>query len=121
MSELINRDGILQPLKRRFKEVDVPDWGRFRIRSLTELERSTYESTARDKHGNVDNSKLINLKCRLIVLCVVDAEGNQILTNKDIDVLRNQDSRVTNALVDAIQEHCGISKADMEELEKNCE
>lgn len=114
-----SRDQILQPLKRRFAVVDVPEWGRFRIRSLTELERSRFEASIRDKKGQVSANKLIDLKCRLIVLCVVDGEGNPLLTNSDIDVLRNQDAKATNALVDAIQTHCGITEADMEDLEKN--
>lgn len=116
---LVTRDQILQPLKRRFTEVTVPEWGTFRIRSLTELERSKFEASIRDKKGQVSNAKLVDLKCRLIVLCVVDGEGNPLLAHSDIDVLRNQDAKATNALVDAIQAHCGITDNDMEELEKN--
>ena len=56
---------------------------------------------------------------RLIVLAVVDGEGNQILQNSDIAELRKQDAKVTNALVDAIQDHIGITDNDLEELEKN--
>lgn len=117
----VTRDALLRPLVRRFKVVEIPDWGKFRIRSLTELERSKFEASIRDKKGQVSNSKLVDLKCRMIVLCIVDADGNQLLTNADIDVLRNQDSKATNALVDAIQSHCGITEGDMEDLEKNCE
>lgn len=113
------RDQILSPAKRRFSVVDVPEWGKFRIRSLTELERSRFEQTLRDKNGQLSNNKMLDLKCRLIVLCTVDGEGNQLLTNSDIETLRNQDSRFTNQLVEAIQEHCGVSSADMEDLEKN--
>lgn len=115
------RDTILQPLKRRFTDVTIPEWGKFRIRSLTELERSRFEASIRDKKGQVNNTKLIDLKCRLIVLCVVDDAGDPLLTNSDIDVLRNQDSQATNLLVDAIQGHCGITETDLGELEKNSE
>lgn len=118
-NEFVTRDMLLRPHPRRFTVVDVPGWGRVRIRSLTELERSRFEASIRDKNGQVSNTKLVDLKCRLIVLCVVDGDGNQILTNADIDVLRNQDARVTNALVDAIQGHCGITSDDIEDMEKN--
>jgi hypothetical protein len=117
----VTRDMLLRPLVRRFKTVEVPEWGKFRIRSLTELERSKFEASIRDKKGQVSNTKLIDLKCRLIVLCVVDGDGNQLLQNSDIDTLRNQDSKATNTLVDAIQSHCGITDDDMGDLEKNCE
>jgi len=116
-----NRDILLRAPVRRFKVLDIPGWGRFRIRSISELERSRFEASIRDKHGNVSPTKLIDLKCRLIVLCVVDVDGNPLLTNSDIEQLRQQDSRYTNALVDAIQEHCGITDTDFEDLEKNCE
>lgn len=119
MSEFASRESILAAPKRRFTTVDIPEWGCFRIRSLTELERSRFEASIRDKKGQVSNSKLLDLKCRLIVLCVVDADGNTILTDADIPALREQDSRRTNTLVDAIQEHCGFSDSDVEELEKN--
>lgn len=118
---LATRDILLRAPVRRFKLVDIPGWGKFRVRSLTELERSRFEASIRDKNGNVSPTKLIDLKCRLIVLCVVDADGNQLLTNGDIDQLRQQDSRYTNQLVTEIQSHCGISDEDMGDLEKNCE
>jgi len=117
----ITRDALLRPAVRRFKTIEIADWGKFRIRSLTELERSRFEASIRDKRGQVSNTKLIDLKCRLIVLCVVDGDGNQLLSNSDIDTLRNQDAKFTNELVDAIQTHCGITESDMEELEKNSE
>lgn len=115
----VTRDLFLRAPVRRYKELIVPELGEVRIRSLTELERSQFEASIRDKKGNVSNTKLIDLKCRLIVLAVVDAEGNPILQNSDIPQLRNQDAKITNALVDAIQDHIGITDNDLEELEKN--
>ena len=113
------RELLLRAPVRRFKELVVPDLGTVRIRSLTELERSQFEASIRDKNGQVSNSKLVDLKCRLIVLAVVDGEGNQILQNSDIAQLRQQDSKITNSLVDVIQDHIGITDNDLEELEKN--
>jgi hypothetical protein len=117
----ITREAILAPAKRRFAEIAIRNWGKFRIRSLTELERSRFESSIRDKRGQVIADKMVDLKCRLIVLAVVDHEGNQLLTNQDIEQLRQQDSKLTNELVDFIQRHCGISDVDLEDLEKNSE
>lgn len=118
-TEFVTREAILTPLKRRFHEVDIPGWGTFRVRSLNELERSRFEASIRDKQGRVVNSKLVDLKCRLIVLCVVDEHGDPLLTDADTAALRQQDSKYTNLLVEEIQKHCGISDADLEELEKN--
>lgn len=115
----VTRDDILAPSVRRFDDVEVPGWGKFRIRSLTELERSRFEASIRDKKGQVSNNRLIDLKCRLIVLCVVDGNGNQLLTHSDIERLHGRDSRDTNTLADGIQKHVGISDSDLEDMEKN--
>jgi len=113
------RELLTQRTPRRFTAVPIDGWGTVRIRSLTELERSRFEATIRDKTGQVSSVRMIDLKCRLIVLCVVDAEGNQILQDADITSLREQDSKLTNQLVEAIQSHCGYSDADLGDLEKN--
>lgn len=115
----ITRDEILGPCKRRFADVAVPGWGKFRIRSLTELERSRFEATCLDKSGQLSANKLQDVKCRLIVLAVVDQNGDQLLTNSDIENLRQQDSRNTNVLVDEIRRHCSMNEVDFEELTKN--
>ncbi len=114
------RDAFLGPAKRRFTEAEVEGLGKVRIRSLTELERSKFEASMRAKNGEVSNLKLVDMKARLIVLCVVDGDGNPLLTHRDIDQILQQDSEVTNEVVDQIQEHCGFTKSDIEELEKNC-
>ncbi len=114
------RDAFLGPAKRRFTEAEIENLGKVRIRSLTELERSKFEASMRAKDGQVSNVKLVDMKARLIVLCVVDGDGNPLLTHRDIDQILQQDSKVTNELVDRIQEHCGFTKADIEDLEKNC-
>ena len=113
------REVLTQRRPRRFASVEVDGWGKVRIRSLTELERSRFEASIRDKTGQVSSSRMVDLKCRLIVLCVVDAEGNQILQDADISALREQDSKLTNDLVEKIQAHCGYSNADLGDLEKN--
>ena len=119
MTELIGRDALLGAAPRRFVTVEIENLGNVRIRSLTELERSRIEASMRDKKGNLSSSRMLDLKCRLIVDCVVDANGNPLFTNSDIDRIRQQDSKVTNELVDAIQAHCGWSDEDLEDVEKN--
>ena len=121
MTSLIDKDALLGAAKRRFAVMPIDGLGNVRIRSLTELERSRLEASVRDKKGNLSSAKMLDLKCRLIVLCVVDEQGNQLFTNSDIERLGQQDSRITNALVEAIQTHCGWSEGDLEAIEKNSE
>ena len=102
---------------RRYAEVKVPSYGNCRIQSLTERERAQIEYAM----TFADDSKAVahTLKARLIVMCMVDSAGLRIWSDAEIDVVADLDSRFTAAMVDAIEEHCGISKADVEELEKN--
>jgi hypothetical protein len=117
----VTRENALQQAKRRFAVVEIPDWGKFRLRSLTELERSRFENSMRDKRGQVSSGRLVDMKFRMIVLGCVDAEGNQLFRDSDIGELKNQDSKNTNALVEEIQKHWGMSDTDVEDLEKNYE
>lgn len=116
---LFSRDALLGPAKRRFATVEIADLGKVRIRSLTEGERSRIEASMCGKDGKPSLSKMLDLKCRFIVDCVVDADGNQLFSNSDISSIRQQDSRITNALVEAIEAHCGWSERNLESIEKN--
>lgn len=116
---LFDPKALLGSAKRRFAKVEIENLGVVRIRSLTELERSRIEASIRDKKGQLSTNKMLDLKCRMIVETVVDGEGNQVFKNSDIDQIRQQDSKVTNALMDAIQAHVGITDEDVENLEKN--
>jgi len=119
MSDLATRDTLLAAPKRRFAEVEIAGWGKVRIRSLSELERSRIETSMLDKKGQIASNRLVDIKCRWIVAAVVDENGNTLLTNGDIPQLQQQDSSCTDALMDAIKEHCGLSDNDLKELEKN--
>lgn len=116
----ITREAILQPKPRRFAEREIPGWGKFRIRSVTELERSTLEVSCKDREGNLSAHRTLDLKCKMIVLAAVDANDNQLLIDGDIGKLRQQDASLTGQLADFITEHWRLG-ADLEDLKKNCE
>jgi len=110
---------LLGANKRRFVDIDVPDVGRFRIRSLSELERSKYEAGFLDAKGTPKTARLIEGKIRLIILCVCDVEGLQLMSNADAVALGGVDSVITNVMFEACQDHCGFTNADLEELAGN--
>lgn len=121
MSSFLGRDQLLAKTKRRFSEATLPDGDKVRIRSLTERERSKYESETLNKKGELNQAKLADAKRRLIAICVCDSEGNTILTADDVRSLEEVDSAVTQTLYDAIRQHCGFDQRDVEELVKNSE
>lgn len=108
--------------KRRHEKVTLPiSKLRVRIRSLTERELSAYQSATLGTGGGVKKSKLEDASRRLIVLCVVDDEGNQVFQNADVGALANWDAADSGYLYDECAKHCGINRQDIEDLVKNSE
>ena len=116
---LATREALLANTARRFAEYPLPNGVVVRVRSLTELERQRWEQETISTKGTLSKPKMLTANCRLIILCAVDNEGNALFADSDVDALQRQDSLITNALADACQQHCGISKSDLEGLEKN--
>jgi hypothetical protein len=52
-------------------------------------------------------------------LCVCDASGEPLFTDEQVAQLQTVDARVSQALVSACMDHCGLSGADLEDLAKN--
>lgn len=98
---------LLAMTARRYEDVPTPA-GLFRIQSLTEKERAHLETKMNDEAELFRGS--------LIAMCVVDGDGNRILTEDQAQQLLDVDSRVTSIITDAIGELCG---AINEETEKN--
>lgn len=109
--------------QRRFKELSLPIRGlRVRIRSLTEREMSRYQSVTIASGGTgLKRSKLEDASRRLIVLCLVDQDGNQLLGDENLPKLADWDAADTNFLYDECAQHCGINRSDIEDLVKNSE
>jgi hypothetical protein len=66
----------------------------------------------RNEEGNlVRNEEAIrDQNALLIVLCLVDAEGNPLLTKDDIPQVGLLDSQDSRELLSEIRLHCGIDK-----------
>jgi hypothetical protein len=84
--------------RRRYEELTIPTSGlRVRIRSLTERELSRYQSATIASTGTgLKRSKLEDASRRLIVLCLVDGEGNPLLRDRDVARLAEWDSADTS-------------------------
>ena len=116
---LIDRAALLGKSKRRFAVYRIEHLGDVRVRNLTEAERSQFEVDNLNDDLNHDRGKVLNAKRRLICACVVDAEGNPILTLDDVVALGEVDGAITGALFDVCQKHCGFKPGDIERLAGN--
>ena len=120
---LTTRDELLGLTKRRFKTVDIRELDlQFRIQSLTEREKSEYETALLTKTGrSVSRERLTDAARRLIVLCLVDDDNNRLLETGDVMSLSGLDSIVTTKIYDECQDHCGFGEHDIEQIVKNSE
>lgn len=115
---LLTRDQLLAPDPVRHHQfscgaVDV------RIRNLTEGEKSKFENSILTSKGSLSVSKLDLARCRLIALCVVDAQGRRLLSDADAEALLEKDGALTARIYDECRKHCGFDEDDIETLAKN--
>lgn len=103
------REHLLKTIERRYKDVDVPEVGTLRLRSLSELERSEIEDSVRKEPRH--------LRAALIQRCCLDEHGHELFGTADIPQIVQMDSRVINFLWDEINQHLAYPEKD--EHEKN--
>lgn len=112
--------------KRRYKTLTLPASGlTVRIQSLTDRELSKYQSEvlASGGRGGITyrRSRIEDSGRRLIILCLVDEDGNRICNETHLQMLEEWDGADTNFLNDECSKHCGISREEIEDLVKKSE
>lgn len=100
------------PCKRRFADVEIEGLGKFRIRSLSDKDKSTYDAAAINKEGKFNRNAAISANARLVQLCCVDADGNQMFSVNQVPQLQELDAGALGELADACREHCGFTEAE---------
>lgn len=113
--------GGLEDLKRfsnrRYIEVAIDGADiAFRLQSLTERERSSYEAAM------IRNGKLVEpetQKARLLCLCLVDKDGDRLLSDGDFGQLMNLDAAVAGKLFDEAIKLIGLADSSGESAAKN--
>lgn len=124
MSKYLGRDAFLAKAKaaRRYMDCRLPSGGVVRLQSLSEFERSNYERGLLNKKGDGANpNALLASKRAMVVLCMVDEEGNRVLSDNDINALASMDSADIDHICTTARKHCGFDDADFEALVGNSE
>ncbi len=118
--QLLSRDELLSTCERRFKTVGpLPVRGGYvRLRSLTEAEASAYDA-AKFSKGEIIQSRLLDMNCRFISLCVVDQAGNRLLGPTDIAGLMTWDRADMEYLYTEARAHVAAKQRPIEDTEKN--
>lgn len=118
---IANRNALLKLCERRYIDLELADAGiTVRIQSLSEKEKSTYETRLIAKSGRgILRERLQDATRRLIALCLVDDKNERIFLDSDVDKIGELDSFVSSKIYDACQEHCGFNKGDIQDAVKN--
>ena len=99
--------------------VNVPEWGGdVLVRPMTAGERDLYEQ---DIMASQAEGIVPNVRARLVSYVAVDEQGNRLFSAEDIEALSKKNATAIDRVFSKARSMNVISKADIEELEKNLE
>lgn len=116
----LNREMILNADDMEYETVDVPKWGgEITLKTLTGTVRDKFEASmiATSKSGQ-QTQNLDNLRARLIVLCAIDRDDNDlpIFQPEDIKALGKKSAASLDLVFSAAQKLNGFTKEDIDSL-----
>lgn len=123
---LLTREQIFGAPKRSYKDVSCPEvGGKIRVQSLTGQEFEDWQESNRDpKKKDKDGNPVVNTKgsiVRLLVRCLVDKEGNRIMSDDDYLEFTKINAAVLNRLGTVALKLNGVGEKEIDELVKNSE
>lgn len=87
---------------------------------MTERESANLEAKAVDRKGNISLVNAKKARARTVAFCVVDANGQRLFSDDDIEALQGMDAGIINTLYDECARHCGVDGIEAtERAEKN--
>lgn len=120
MSKLLGREAIFAVDDIQNEDVDVPEWGgTVRVKGLTGSERDAFEESCISGKGKQASFKMTNIRAKLVAKTVIDEEGNTIFKEADVEALGKKNGSALDRVFTVAQRLSGITKEDIEELEKN--
>jgi hypothetical protein len=119
----LTRDAILQAPDLPGEDVAVPEWGgTVRVRGLSGAQRDAYEASMvimPQSPGGKPKMNMENARAKLVAMCIVDENGSPLFTLADVEALGRKSGSALNRVYEVAQRLSGLTKADMEEIEKN--
>lgn len=120
------RDQILAAQDANKEAVSVPEWGLesgLFIKTLSARDRDQWETSMVSvdvgRQAKVRKVNLANMRARLVVLTLVDADGKRVLGDEDADALGEKSAAVIARLFDVAQRVNALSADEVKALEKN--
>ncbi len=120
--ELLTRNEILDADDLTYEDVDVPEWGgRVRVKSMTGLERDSYEKSVmvmRNGEAQVDPE---NIRAKLVARCLIGPDGRRLFhdDSAEFKALGGKSAEALDRVFTVCQRLSGIRKEDVDELTGN--
>lgn len=97
--------------------VHVPEWGGdIYVKGMTGAERDGFEASIIQMRGRDANVNFKNIRAKLAVLTICDADGKRLFTDKDLDALANKSAVALQRIFPVAQRLSGIGDNDVKEL-----
>ena len=113
----MDREAILASDDLPTEVLDVPEWGgKIRVRSLTGQERDLYEQSITKRRGMNVEMNLLNARAKLVVLTVVDDQGQRIFSDDDVHEVGKKSAQALNRIFLVAQRLSGLTDEDVDEL-----
>lgn len=108
---LLGREAILGAVDLPTVDVEVPEWGgTVRVRMLTGTERDAFEAGTVIRQGKKVEANLVNIRARLVALCVVDENGLRLFTEADAEKLGQKSGAALGRVFEAAQKINGLTE-----------
>lgn len=115
-------------------DMEVPEWGGATVylRAMTDQDRDRWEfrtiihqqveadpeKFAERQRQETYERRLVGTKAQLVARCVVNPQGERILSDEQAGVLQLRNSAAINRLAERCFELCGLTPADLKKLEE---
>lgn len=118
----MTRDEILALSDIKTEPVHIPEWQTtLTVRSLTGTERDLWEASNLRRKGDKYEGHFANLRARLVVLCVVNADGSRMFKDEDVNQIGQKNAAALDRIFEVARRLSGLKPEDVESLAKNSE
>jgi hypothetical protein len=122
MPRILSRDEILAANDLPTEEVPTPEWfedGAVLVRALSAAEWIAVGRQTMHKDGATDDAtddgRMLDLMIKIPALCIVDARGQRLFTDADLDALGRKNMLPLKRIMDVVQR---LSNLDGDEAKK---
>jgi hypothetical protein len=128
---ILTREQVIRQNHFERVEVDVSEWGDVNpetgqrekttvfVRELSAREKDKLEDSLFQGRGKHREMRFIDMRAKTAIMVCVDADGNPVFKQEDLEWLTNRSARPLHRIYDAAMKLNGYSEEDEEELLKN--